>query len=397
MLSRTASGLTGETNPLYRLRAELARRGRAIVDLISGNVTEHGIRFPQPLLEEIIVQAARRSEVYRTDPLWRQSARAAIAAYYEAQGVPVDPERIVLTPGTSVAYWYCFKLLADEGEEILCPRPTYPLFDYIARLSGVRLTHYPLDESRDWAIDLERLENSISNATRALVLISPHNPTGRVAAHGEIERLADIARRHGLAIIADEVFSEFMLAQGSLPRPAASDAPLVITLNGFSKMFALPGIKLGWIALSGRDGPLDRALRALELISDTFLPVSEITQAAAAEIFREGAAFLQWYRAEIAARWQRAEEFFRRLPFCRFVRPRGGFYVTLRLEGIDEEEVCEELLREAGLLLHPGYFYDMKPHHVVLSFIQREETMRECLPRLERTLAALAARPRIPR
>lgn len=397
MISRTASGLPDETNPLYRLRGQLARQGRPVVDLISGNVTEHGIRFPQAPLEEILVRAVRRAEVYRPDPLGQRSAREAIAGYYEGHGVPLDPGRIVLTPGTSVAYWYCFKLLADEGEEILCPRPTYPLFDYIARLCGVRLAYYPLDETRDWAIDLERVENSISNATRALVLISPHNPTGRVAAPGEIEQLADIARRHGLAVIADEVFSEFLLSDGGLPRPAASDAPFVITLNGFSKMFALPGIKFGWIALSGRGGPLDRALQALEMISDTFLPVSEIAQAAAAEIFRAGTAFLQWYRAEIAARWCRVEEFLHRLPFCRFVRPQGGFYVTLRLEGIEEEEACEELLREAGLLLHPGYFYDMRPHHIVLSFIQREDTMRECLPKLERTLARLAARPRIPR
>lgn len=386
MFSQTASQMRGGTNRLYALRDELIRQGRRITDLVSGNVNEHGLRFPQELLETILVEASRSCQVYRPDPLGHLAARQAVSRYYSAQGMSVPEASILLTPGTSISYWYCFRLLADEGEEILCPRPTYPLFDYIARLSGVRLAYYPLDESTGWSIDVDRLENQISNATRALVLISPHNPTGHVACVEEIRGLAEVARRHNLALIADEVFSEFLAGQDLLPRLAASDAPVVFTLNGFSKMFALPGIKLGWIAVTGNPGHVAEAIRALELISDTFLPVSEITQAAAPAIFSQGASFLELYREEINARREPVLRALGDIPSLEFEPPDGGFYVTLRLVGLDEEEVSETLLREQGLLLHPGWFYDMDPHHVVFSFVQNREEMTRHLERIGEVL-----------
>ena len=157
-------------------------------------------------------------------------------------------------------------------------RPSYPLFDYIARLCGVTLTNYELDESRDWAIDLEHLERQISSKTRAIVLISPHNPTGMVASMDQLHELAAIAARYEVPIISDEVFSEFLFDHETLPRPALTDAPLIFTLNGLSKMFALPGMKIGWIGVSGDEHLVDKSLSALELISDTFLPVNETAQ-----------------------------------------------------------------------------------------------------------------------
>ena len=392
MFSQTASQLRGGTNRLYALRDELIRRGCHITDLVSGNVSEHGLRFPQALLETILAEASRSCEVYRPDPLGQRAAREAVCRYYAAQGISMPAANILLTPGTSISYWYCFRLLADEGEEILCPRPTYPLFDYIARLSGVRLVYYRLDESSGWAIDVDRLESQISNATRALVLISPHNPTGHVAGFEEIRGLAEVARRHNLALIADEVFSEFLAGQGPLPRPAASDAPIVFTLNGFSKMYALPGLKFGWIAVTGDPGHVTEAMRALELISDTFLPVNEITQSAAPEIFARGAPFLEHYREEIRARREIALRALGDMPGSGFRPPDGGFHVTLRLVGLDEEEVSETLLREELLLLHAGWFYDMDPHHVVFSFVHGRGEMPRHLERIAEVLTRLRSR-----
>lgn len=303
MFSRVASRLHGETNPLYKLRDEITSAGHAVVDLTSGNVTEQGILFPQPLLEGILTEASRRSRIYRPDSFGQMPAREAVSRYYLAQGIEIPPEQILLTPGTSLSYWYCFKLLADEGDEILCPRPSYPLFDYIAALSGVRLVSYRLDEEQQWAIDFANIENSISTRTRALVVISPHNPTGHVSTQNELDKIGELALRHDLAIIADEVFSEFLIERRTLPRPTGSRAPLVLTLNGFSKMFALPGIKFGWMAVSGEQEKVRRAMRALELISDTFLPVNEIVQAAAPDIFEQGRDFLDSYAGEIRRRW----------------------------------------------------------------------------------------------
>jgi aspartate/methionine/tyrosine aminotransferase len=381
MFSKVASRLHGPTNPLYQLRDELARAGHEIIDLTSGNVTEHGILFPQPLLEEILVRASRRARIYRPDSFGQRPAREAISRYYLSQECIVPAEQILLTPGTSIAYWYCFRLLADEGDEILCPRPSYPLFDYIAALSGVTMIPYRLDEKRHWAIDLENLENSISTRTRAIAVISPHNPTGHVTGSQELEVLAELAERHDLAIIADEVFAEFLIEPGSLPRPACTRAPLVLTLNGFSKMFALPGMKLGWTAVSGEPSKVQEAMRALELISDTFLPVNEIVQAAAADILQEGRSFLADYTNEIRGRWEITRGFLEQSRRCSFCNPDGGFYVTLQLQE-DEESAAEAILRETHALVHPGYFYDIEPHHLVLSFVSDPDLLRAVMPRL---------------
>ena len=381
MFSSVASRLHGDTNALYRLRDEIARAGHAILDLSSGNVTENGILFPQDLLEEILAGASRESRVYRPDSFGQKSAREAVSSYYRGQSVLIPPEQILLTPGTSLAYWYCFKLLADEGDEILCPRPSYPLFDYIAALGGVKLIPYRLMEERNWAIDLENLENSISTRTRALVLISPHNPTGHIATSDEIAALAELALRHDLAIISDEVFSEFLLASKDLPRPAGSRAPLVLTLNGFSKMLALPGIKFGWMGVTGDAGKVRPALRALELISDAFLPVNEIVQAAAPQLLQRGGKFLDTYVKQIRRRWEIVREYLEPKTRWNYIGPDGGFYLTLRLQR-DEEAAAEAILRRTHTLVHPGYFYDIEPHHLVLSFVSEPESIRRAFPRL---------------
>jgi aspartate/methionine/tyrosine aminotransferase len=293
--SRLADQLVGSKNPLYVIHDELQAEGAAIVDLVRGNVNAHGIVYPTDILAGIFAQALEQACVYQPDSLGQPAARNAIARYY---GQPnITPQQIVITPGTSVSYWYCFKLLAEAGDEVLSPQPSYPLFDYIAKLCGVTMTHYRLLESRDWAIDLEHLENQISTRTRAIVLISPHNPTGMVANAAQIAGLAEIAARHQLPIISDEVFSDFLFELDSLPRPASSNAPLVFTLNGFSKMFALPGIKFGWMVVSGDPELVQKSLAGLEMISDTFLPVNEIVQLAAPLIFDGGVDFKRKYVA----------------------------------------------------------------------------------------------------
>lgn len=369
--SSLAESLTAPKNPLYILHDELRAAGHEILDLVKGNVNEHGIVYPQDELREILREASELARVYKPNSLGQRSAREAISAYYDGR---IPATQLVVTPGTSVSYWYCFKLLAEAGDEILTPRPSYPLFDYIARMCGVTLTTYDLDESRNWAIDLEHLDRQISSKTRAIVLISPHNPSGMVASADQLNELAAIAARYEVPIIADEVFSEFLSGHDSLPRPAFTDAPLVFTLNGFSKMFALPGLKIGWIGISGDDHLVDKALSSLELISDTFLPVNETAQFAVPQIFARGKEFLATYKRWIAECRGIAVDC---LDGCSFAAPEGGFYVTLRLPAsIDEEQAALKLLRESHVLVHPGYFYDIAPDHLVMTFIQDPGNVR---------------------
>ena len=381
-LTEVLAARPGAKNPLYRIHEDLQLDGSAVIDLVRGNVNEHGIVFPPDILDEILRSAAESARIYRPDSFVQTSAREAIAKYYDGR---IPAKHFVITPGTSVSYWYCFKLLADSGDEILTPQPSYPLFDYIARLCGVQLRHYRLREDREWAIDLDHLENQISTKTRAIVLISPHNPTGAVAGEAELRGLAEIASRHNLPIISDEVFGEFLFGVESFSRPAATDAPLVFTLNGFSKMFALPGMKIGWIGVSGSNELVGKTMSALELISDTFLPVNETAQFAVPQIFEKGQGFLSRYKEWIVTCRTAALE---ALKGCAFVPPRGGFYVTLPIPH-DEEEAAARLLRESHILAHPGYFYDIRPDHLVMTFIHEPEVVAKAFAEIARSATIL--------
>lgn len=388
LFSSIADSFPTTLNRLYQARDELRQRGQRVTDLVSGNVTEAGIQFPQELLMQVMREALAAARVYQPDSLGQRAAREAVSAYYHEAGVNLPAQQILLTPGTSVSYLYCFKLLAEAGDEILCPTPTYPLFETIARLCQVQLTSYPLRESRDWKVDLGYLESRLSTRTRAIVLICPHNPTGAVACWNELQELATIAARHALPIIADEVFSEFLFELDHLPRPAQTEAPLVFTLNGFSKMLALPGLKLGWLGVSGDATLVGKALRTLEMISDTFLPVNEPVQFAVPALLKAGKSFLSDYRRRIKQCRDAAVELLSECTNLAFVPPAAGFYLTAELTGFerDEEQWVVDLLRQRQVLVHPGYFYDIPGTHLVLSFVQDLELLRKGLQSLREFL-----------
>jgi aspartate/methionine/tyrosine aminotransferase len=384
MFSDIAGHFWGETNPLYRERDALLAKGKKVIDLVSGNVHPHGILYPQSILDQSLREAADHARIYRPNPLGQPTAREAIGRYYREEGLSIPTEQIILSPGTSLSYWYAFKLFAEPGDEILSPRPTYPLFDAIAALAGVRMIDYRLREADRWTIDLDHLESQITQRTRAIILISPHNPTGAVADEAEVARLAEIAGRHHLPIISDEVFNPFLFRQGPLPRPAATDAPLVLTLNGFSKMLALPGIKIGWIALSGEAPLVRKALAALETISDTFLPVNEIAQFAVPTLFEGAKGFLPEYQSAIRERARLAADLLSRSNQLSFIPPEGGFYMTVRMNDpkADEEKIALDLLRKHSILLHPGFLYDLDPPHLVLSFVSEPSLLEESLAKI---------------
>src|SRR5262249_3131920 len=239
-----------------------------------------------------------------------------------------------------------------------------------------------LDESRDWAIDFDDLVRRITSKTRAIVLISPHNPTGMVCSQVEITALAEIAAKYQLPIISDEVFGEFLFGHDRLPRPAGSAAPLVFTLNGLSKSLGLPGLKLGWIAVSGEKSLVKRSREVLETMSDTFLPVNELVQASVAKIFERGEEFRRNYARTIAELRATA---LAALDGARFVVPRGGFYITLPTRD-DEDEIALSLLNRHQILVHPGHFYEMEGNHIVTTFIQDYETLKTCMREVKRFL-----------
>lgn len=386
MFSDVVDDLIGSLNPLARAKSERLQSGKSIYDYASGSVHDAGLLFPQNVLKSALDHGFVMSEVYRPDSKGQRSAREAVAAYYPGS-IPGDEDRIILTPGTSQSYWYVFTLLANAGDEIIVPRPCYPLFEYIAKLCKIRLAYYDL-EVRDgrWQLNTESLSRAITPRTRGIVLISPHNPTGHVLSREETAVVRHIASEKQIPLIVDEVFYEFVfdevgdglrdadgqliqrqgLRGGERARESLGgerDCPLVFTLNGFSKMFALPGMKIGWIKIDGTPDLVVRSVAALETIADTFLATNEIAQFAVPEIFAHGMVFMEEHKNIIRERFETMRSQYS-------VVPQGGFYGVRWIGDRDEDVYALELLKKHGVLVHPGYFYSLPEASIVFSFVR---------------------------
>jgi aspartate/methionine/tyrosine aminotransferase len=357
-----------ETGPL---QAELERLGgrSAVVDLVSCTPSETGLYFPPDVLRALVEDAlaAPRLTGYAPDPRGWLGAREAVAEYHGA----ISPEHVLLTPGTSLGYLMAFTLLADRGGEILIPNPGYPLFEELAAMAGVTLRSYYLQEKEggEWSFDPEEVAFQITARTRAVVVVSPHNPTGHQVSAEEYEALAEICRQRGIALIVDEVFREFA---PPMPRPSGGAFPLLLTLNGISKMLSLPQWKGAWVAVDGNERLVREFTTAAERFLDALLPVSELVQLLLPGLLAEGeCSVIGELRNELAARHGILREALGLAP-----RPASGVYVCPRLPAsASSEAVALEALRDHRLLLHPGYFYDLKSH-VVLTCVARPDDLR---------------------
>ena len=256
--ARTAA--SRHTNRLANALERARDAGRPVLDLTTSNPTRAALPYPETRILSAL--SDRRALTYAPTPFGLESARDAIARAYDEDGVRIDPSRIVLTASTSEAYGFLFKLLADVGDEVLIPEPSYPLFELLARFEGVKLVPYRLAYDGAWHIDLDTVARAATSRTRAILTVSPNNPTGSYVKQAELEALGAL----GLPLVSDEVFAPFDLQAADrpgAPRRARSvleshSAPLVFALNGLSKMAALPQMKLGWIAVGGRTRPASR-------------------------------------------------------------------------------------------------------------------------------------------
>jgi aspartate/methionine/tyrosine aminotransferase len=370
--------------------------GRPIIDLTLSNPTRAGFAYPADLLAPL---ADPRALVYSPQPLGLLEARQAIARDYERHGLDVPADRIVLTASTSDAYSILFKLLANPGDEILVPRPSYPLFDHLTALEAVATRPYDLEYHGSWAIDFTTVEHAITDRTRAILVVSPNNPTGSFITRDELERLSALCvRRDGMssaaahlaemAIVADEVFTDYELEPGAARaagRVSTRRDALSFALGGLSKSVGLPQVKLGWIVVSGPDHLVGAAVDRLELICDTYLSVSTPVQAAAAALLDRGAAV----RVQIAERvktnyqWLMANTV---ASSCTCRRASGGWYAVLQVPTMEsEEDLAVRLLTRDGVLTHPGYFFDF-PHEsfLVVSLLTPETAFRDGVTRILR-------------
>jgi aspartate/methionine/tyrosine aminotransferase len=336
------------------------------VDLTETNPTVVGLAYPPAVVDAL---AAGTAMTYRPAALGTHEARRAVSGTYAAAP---DPARIMLTASTSEAYSFLFKLLCDPGDNVLVPRPSYPLFELLTALDGVRQAPYCLDEAGSWCLDRASLENAVSTSTRAVLVVSPNNPTGSMLRQDDREWLVGFARDRRLALISDEVFADYPLApRADVTTLLGEDRVLTFTLGGLSKSAGLPQMKLAWTVVSGPEDLVVSALERLEIVADSYLSVSTPVQQAAPALIAAGLNV----RASIDARLRQNLESVRRAvrhaPALTLHEPDGGWSIVLRVPAIlSEEQWVLHLLEEDGVLVHPGFFFDIETGvHLVISLL----------------------------
>jgi len=346
-----------QENNLTLLLTRKRRSGTEIIDLTESNPTLVGLEYP----EKDVLAKLPRSESLVYSPMARgeEVCRNSISDYYSERGVAVCAKDILLTSSTSEAYSFLFKLLIDPGGQILIPRPSYPLFGFLAQLECARTTTYPLCYQNGWYYDLDTLERCFSSATKAVVLVNPNNPTGTYIEQGQWRRLRELCLHHGTALICDEVFVDYCFSQTSRPFDPLSETGLLsFFLNGLSKTAGLPQMKLSWIVIRGPSEQKRSASEHLEVVADTFLSVNSLVQKATPGFMK----MARDIREQILHRIRVNYGFLSKVSAGTAVEclsAQGGWYATLRVPGIkSEEEWALHLLEATNTLVHPGYFYD---------------------------------------
>jgi aspartate/methionine/tyrosine aminotransferase len=356
--SRTAWQTT--TNTLTQAVEEYRRRGLPVIDLAASNPTEVALDYDQGAILAAFQQP--KALEYHPDPRGLLSAREAVAAYYagrDSHALLLDPSQIILTTSTSEAYSFLFRLLCNPDDEVLVPAPSYPLFQFLADLNDIRLIQYPLFYDHGWHIDFVALEKKITPRTRALLVVHPNNPTGSYVKAEEVAALSQLCAAREMALISDEVFLDYPHA-GPAPKSfVANQEALTFTLGGISKLCGLPQMKLAWLIASGPEALTTAALARLEIIADTYLSLNTPLQLAAPALIAQHSSMRSQLLERIQSNLVELDRQLSGQSLCRRLEVEGGWYVILRVPSTrPDEELAVALLRNCGLLVHPGHFYD---------------------------------------
>ena len=383
-------------NRLSRLLEERRAQGRRVLDLTESNPTRIGLDYPSAEIASALSRASTAS--YEPDPRGLSSAREAVSDYYGRRGMIAPSDRIILTASTSEAYSLIFKLLADAGETVLTPRPSYPLFEYLAALEWVSLDHYPIVHDGRWAIDLPAIERQTegdgSESPRAVVIVNPNNPTGSALRARERVALESICASRDLAIISDEVFWDYLfdpppdervvsMLDGAIG--AARSAPaLTFTLGGLSKSCGLPQMKLGWVVVGGPEESAREAIERLEIITDTYLSVGSPVQRATPRLLEIGGGIQKMIRTRVKQNRSSLAAAIGAASPCRILDGDGGWYTVIQVPAmLPEEELVLRLLDEDDVLVHPGYFFDFpREAFLILSLLPAPTVFCEGLGRI---------------
>lgn len=386
----------------YTQKLEAARaQGVRILDLTASNPTRVGLRYD----EEAMLESLQSKNALDYDPQAKGllSAREGVARYYAehcSRGAQtVDPEHIVLTTSTSEGYSFVFRLLCNAGDELLVPKPSYPLFEFLADLQDVKLVPYPLIYDHGWQIDFHSLEKAVTPQTRGVVVVHPNNPTGSYVHESEIPALNELCRANRLALIVDEVFLDYDLrtsepkAASQNQRPAGAKAVptfasnhqvLTFTLSGLSKISALPQMKVAWIVTSGPSEQVAAAVARLEVIADTYLSMNAPVQWGVPAMLGQRKNIQQQLLSRIHQNLAELDCQLAAQSACQRLAVEGGWYAVLRVPVTrSDEELAIELVQQKSVAVHPGHFYDFETDgYLVVSLISQVAESAEGFSRI---------------
>ena len=380
--------------PVLRRAQELEAAGNRILKLNLGNPAPWGLATPEPIVADMVHNLAD-AEGY-SDARGIYSARVAVAQYYQTLGVEsVQPDDVFLGNGVSELIVMSLQALLNTGDEVLVPSPDYPLWTGAVTLCGGRPVHYRCNEDDNWAPDLEHVAAQVSPNTRALVIINPNNPTGAVYSRETLLGLLEIARRHQLLVLADEIYDK-ILYDDAKHECAAALAPdlLVLTMSGLSKTYRAAGFRSGWMAVSGPKIHATEYLEGLQLLANMRLcpnvPAQHAVQTALGGfqsinlLIRPGG---RLYEQRNHA-WKKFNE----IPGVDCVLPKGALYLFARLDPEvhkirDDQKMIIDLLEQQLMLLSHGTGFNLPtPDHLRMVFLAPVDVLDDATDRLRRFL-----------
>jgi alanine-synthesizing transaminase len=370
-------------NRLTEALEQVVASGARLLDLTISNPTRAGLRYDAaPILQSL---SSPQAMDYDPQPKGLLSARAAVASYYHTEHAAfLKPEHLILTTSTSEGYSFVFRLLCNPGDELLVPKPSYPLFEFLADLQDVKLVSYPLLYDHGWQMDFPSLQKAVTSRTRAVVVVHPNNPTGSFVHPDELDLLNNFSREHSLALIADEVFLDYAHNRVARKSFTANQDALTFTLSGVSKISALPQMKLAWIVTSGPEADLEAAQARLEIIADTYLSMNAPVQSATPALLDQRKNIQPQLLDRVLGNLAELDRQLAAQKTCQRLSVEGGWYAALRVPVTQtDEELAVDLVRRKFVLIHPGHFYDFpNDGYLVLSLITPPDDFREGIQRL---------------
>jgi len=366
-------------NRFSQVQAELRAAGMKILDLSVSNPTRAHLHYDSEAILEAMVQPEDID--YDPQPKGLLKARQAVVDYYREahEGYDLDPDSLILTTSTSEAYSHIFRLLCNPDDEVLIPKPSYPLFEFLADLADVKLVPYPLLYDHGWQIDFPSLYKQVTHRTRAVVVVHPNNPTGSYAKPEEVAALNRFCQEYGLALLVDEVFLDYPLDGAARSTFALNREVLTFTLSGLSKISGLPQMKIAWVATSGPEERKAEALARLEVIADTYLSMNTPLQLATPVLLEQRRNIQPLLLDRARTNLQELDRRLGQQKTCERLDVEGGWYVVLRVPATQsDEDLAIDLLRKLAVLVHPGHFYDFPGDgYLVVSLITPTEDFRE--------------------